>query len=110
MRILNGRIDGDSLEFLITFQFLKIFFINELSDHSLLWTGLRNKSNYIYSQINNNTQAKDCNLLPGKYNLESGSKEKFVEALQDSKLLIDQFLLEINNPEMDLNTLTKNLE
>lgn len=130
MRILNGRIDGDSLGFhtyycprgsssidyfLVSedifheFVYLHVFPPNELSDHSLLWTGLKNNSNYIYSQINNNINTKDCDLLPGKYNLESGSREKFVEAVQDSKLLIDQFLLEVNNPEMDINNLSENL-
>ncbi|CAG2209252.1 unnamed protein product [Mytilus edulis] len=49
------------------------------------------------------------NLRASKYNLESGSREKFVEAVQDSKLLIDQFLLEVNNPEMDINNLSENL-
>lgn len=124
LRILNGRIEGDSLGyhtyycprgsssidyFLVSedifqdFLFLHVFPPNELSDHSLIWSGLQN------TNIANFVTNENENLFPGKYKLETGSKEIYIENLQNSKPMIDQFLLEANNPDIDVDTLTENL-
>jgi hypothetical protein len=53
----------------------------------------------------------DYDLLPGKFNLETGSKTDFITSLEDSnsKNVISQFLLEVNNPTTNINVLTDNL-
>ena len=53
----------------------------------------------------------DYDLLPGKFNLETGSKTDFITSLEDSnsKNVISQFLLEVNNPTTIINVLTDNL-
>lgn len=50
-------------------------------------------------------------MLPGKYDIESGSIHDFISTLADSNTscLINQFLLEVNNPSADINTLSDNL-
>lgn len=80
----------------------------EFSDHSVIWTGFKSKVlNY------NVDQNEDFNyeMLPGKYNLESGSQLDFVNTLAESNTscMINQFLLEVNNPTADINTLSTNL-
>ena len=52
----------------------------------------------------------DYDLLPGKFNLETGSKTDFITSLEDSnsKNMISQFLLEVNNPTANINVLTDN--
>jgi hypothetical protein len=53
----------------------------------------------------------DYDLTPGKFNLETGSKTDFITSLEDSnsKNVISQFLLEVNNPTTIINVLTDNL-
>ena len=53
----------------------------------------------------------DYDLIPGKFNLETGSKTDFITSLEDSnsKNVISQFLLEVNNPTTIINVLTDNL-
>jgi hypothetical protein len=111
LRILNGRVDGDSLTyntcyssrgsssvdyFLASedifhdFIFLHVFQPNELSDHNVLWAGLQNICNY-----NLNSENTECNyeILPGKFSLETGSREDFVTALEENKssTMLNQF-------------------
>ena len=103
VRILNGRIDGDSLRYnnyysprgcssvdnflapediFHDFIFLHVFQPNELSDHIVLWVALQNICNY-----NLNSENTECNyeILPGKFSLETGSREDFVTALEENK-------------------------
>jgi hypothetical protein len=51
----------------------------------------------------------DHDLIPGKFNLETGSKTDFITSLEDSnsKNVISQFLLEVNNPTTIINVLTR---
>ena len=52
----------------------------------------------------------DYDFLPDKFNLETGSKTDFITSLEDSnsKNMISQFLLEVNNPTANINVLTDN--
>lgn len=90
------------------FIFLHVFQPNELSDHSVLWAGLQNICNY-----NLNSENTECNyeISPGKFSLETGSREDFVTALEENKssTMLNQFLLEVNDPSADINTLADNL-
>jgi len=129
LRILNGRVNGDSLGyntyyscrgsstidyFIVSenifyeFLFMNVLPPTEFSDHSVIWTGFKSKVlNY------NVDQNEDFNyeMLPGKYDLESGSQLDFINTLAESNTscMINQFLLEVNNPTTDINTLSTNL-
>ena len=131
LRILNVRNDGDSLgyrtyysprgssaidyiicseDILHDFVFLHVFPPNELSDHSIIWAGFNYNIIDTGSCMNDHSEY-DYDLLPGKFNLETGSKTDFITSLEDSnsKNTISQFVLEVNNPAANINVLTDNL-
>ena len=82
---------------------------NELSDHSIIWAGFNYNIIDTGSCMNDHSEY-DYDLLPGKFNLETGSKTDFITSLEDSnsKNVISQFLLEVNNPTTNINVLTDN--
>jgi hypothetical protein len=53
----------------------------------------------------------NCEILPGKFSLETGSREDFVTALEEnnSSTMLNQFLPEVNDPSADINNLADNL-
>ena len=53
----------------------------------------------------------NCEILPGKFSLEIGSREDFVTALEEnnSSTMLNQFLPEVNDPSADINNLADNL-
>jgi hypothetical protein len=131
LRMLNVRNDGDSLgyrtyysprgssaidyiicseDILHDFVFLHVFPPNELSDHSIIWAGFNYNIIDTGSCMNDHSEY-DYDLLPGKFNLETGSKTDFITSLEDSnsKNTISQFVLEVNNPAANINVLTDNL-
>ena len=86
------------------FIFVHVFHPNKLSDHSVLWAGLQNICNY-----NLKSENTECNyeIIPGKFSLETGSREDFTTALEEinSSTILSQFLLEVNDPSADINPL-----
>jgi hypothetical protein len=46
-------------------------------------------------------------IIPGKFSLETGSREDFTTALEEinSSTILSQFLLEVNDPSADINPL-----
>jgi hypothetical protein len=104
LSILNGRIDGDSLgyrtyysprgsstvdyiicsdDILHDFVFVHVFPPNELSDHSIIWAGFNNNIIDTGNCMKDHSEC-DYDLLPGKFNLETGSKTDFITSLEDS--------------------------
>ena len=53
----------------------------------------------------------NCEILPGKFSLETGSREDFVIALEEnnSSTMLNQFLPEVNDPSVNINNLADNL-
>ena len=62
---------------------------------------------------NLNSENTECNyeILPGTFNLQTGSREDFVTAFEENNsfAMLNQFLLEVNDPSADINTLADNL-
>lgn len=128
LRILNGRVIGDSLgyntyysprgnstvdyfivseDIFYEFVFMNVLPPNELSDHSILWACL--KSNFTNTFVQDDDSNFD--MLPGKFDIDSGSKLDFISALKENNTtcLVNEFLLEVNNPCADINILSDNL-
>ena len=82
---------------------------NELSDHCIIWDGFNYNIIDTGSCMNDHSEY-DYDFLPDKFNLETGSKTDFITSLEDSnsKNMISQFLLEVNNPTANINVLTDN--
>ncbi|CAG2226863.1 unnamed protein product [Mytilus edulis] len=127
MRILNGRAMGDSLgnftyfcpngrsnidyvivseDIVNSFPFLHVLPPNELSDHCIVWFSLKTLNN-----LNNNSK-QDYNFtfpIPGKFCVENGKNEYISLLENDEEKDIQSFLLQVNDPEKDINTLTEHL-
>ena len=128
LRILNGRVVGDylgsytfhnslgksSIDYVITsedivnsFAFLNVLPPNELSDHCIVWFSLKCDQNIKKHPHDNITTYQ----IPGKFCLDSDSKLKYTTALQSEEMKrnIELFMLEVNNPDGNVNELTEKL-
>ena len=126
LRILNGRILGDSLgyntyfgprgsstiDYIVVsenlfdlFNFINVRPPNELSDHCVIWCGM--KTTVSYSEINDEF-ATVYATLPGKFIVDESTKQMYVESLLDneSSCLIQSFLNDVENNDIDIETLT----
>ena len=129
LRFLNGRFVGDSLgyhtyygprgssaidyftvseDLFYVFSFVNILPPSELSDHSVIWSGLN-----IGCLATCSTEADDtnCHMLPGKYLIDEASKQKYVASLNDdeSRHLLQLFVTSVDDQNTCIDTLTKQL-
>ena len=128
LRILNERISGDSLgyntyfgprgsstiDYFIVFEnlfeafhFINVCPPNELSDHSVVWCGMKTK--VTYSAIIDDEHETVYAKLPGKFIIDDSTKQRYTESLLDngSFSLLQKFLHGIENDDIDIDTLTK---
>lgn len=126
LRILNGRIFGDSLGYNTYFgprgsstidyfvvsenlfdsiDFINVRPPNELSDHSVIWCGM--KTNVTYTEMNDESENAYAKL-PGKFIVDEATKQKYIQSLldNDSSRLLQNFLHDVENDEVDIETLT----
>ena len=126
LRILNGRIIGDSLGyntyfgprgsstidyFIVSENLFNVFdFINvrpptEMSDHSVIWCGM--KTNVTYTEVNDDSENVYAKL-PGQFIVDETTKQKYIESLldNDSSRLLQNFLRDVENDAVDIETLT----
>ena len=126
LRILNGRILSDSLgyntyfgprgsstiDYIVVsenlfdlFNFINVRPPNELSDHCVIWCGM--KTTVSYSEINDEF-ATVYATLPGKFIVDESTKQMYVESLLDNEsyCLIQSFLNDVENNDIDIETLT----
>ena len=106
LRILNGRIIGDSLGyntyfghrgsstidyFIVSenlfnvFDFIKVRPPTEMSDHSVIWCGM--KTNVTYTEVNDDSENVYAKL-PGQFIVDETTKQKYIESLLDKTLLV----------------------
>ena len=128
LRILNGRIFGDSLGyntyfgrrgsstigyFIVSenlfeaFDFINVCPPNELSDHSVVWCGMKTKVTH-FAIIDDELETVYAKL-PGKFIVDDSTKQRYTESLldDDSLSLLQKFLHDIENDDIDIDTLTK---
>lgn len=125
LRILNGRILGDSLGyntyfgprgsstidyFIVSedlfsdFDFINVCPPNELSDHSVIWCGMKMDATY---EINDESGTVH-DTLPGKFIVDEHTKQKYIESLiQDESVhLLQEFLNDVDDNDIGIDTLT----
>lgn len=129
LRILNGRMLGDSLgyytyygprgnstidyfvvsnDLLSKFSFVNVMPPTELSDHCVIQSAI--KANY--NKNNSDKANQPCGKsLPGKYYIQEDTKTKFISSLVDeeSTTLLNQLLNEIEDNDKSVEQLTENL-
>ena len=130
LRIVNGRIMGDSLgyktyygprgsssiDFIIAaeelfnyFLFINVMPPTELSDHCVVWCGMKMK---VHCNCDTDGLDIEHHVLPEKYVIDSDSQQKYVASLVDeeSACLLQTFLQNIDNDsELDINSLSHQL-
>ena len=129
IRILNSRVMGDSLgsftyyctqgkscidyivvseDIVNSFNFLHVLPSNELSDHCIIWFSLKTPNS-----LDSITKCKQDDIytysMPGKFCVDNGKSDYITLLENDEDQTIEYFLLQVNDPDKDINVLTEQL-
>jgi hypothetical protein len=128
IRILNGRVMGDSLgsftyyctqgkscidyivseDIVNSFNFLHVLPPNELSDHCIIWFSLKTPNS-----LDSITKCKQDDIytysIPGKFCVDNGKSDYITLLENDEDQAIEYFLLHVYDPDKDINVLTEQL-
>ena len=129
IRTLNNRVMGDSLgsftyyctqgkscvDYIIVSEdivnnlnFLHVLPPNELSDHCIIWFSLK-----IPNSLDSITKCKQDDIytysITGKFCVDNGKSDYITLLENDEDQAIEYFLLQVNDPDKDINVLTEQL-
>ena len=90
------------------FSFVNTLPPSELSDHSVIWTGLNIKYLSFYTNEPGDT---NCHTLSGKYLIDDASKQKYLASLNDdeSRNLLHSFITNVDDQDTSIDTLANQL-
>ena len=87
------------------FDFINVRPPTEMSDHSVIWCG--KKTNVTYTEVNDDSENVYAKL-PGQFIVDETTKQKYIESLLDNDYsrLLQNFLRDVENDAVDIETLT----